>query len=311
MSETKPVSMKMALTVAMTAVVINSFISTFLSMILKTGMDSSVVTCYRLLLVSLVMIPWSLSKKEYRENIKRNPPRIWRLFVIYCLTKFGGFILWAEGIRLGAPAFTMTTLSNMQPIFVVVMSYFILKEKTSLKSIAGIGVCLIGVTIIGIDSVSSLGSPIALIIIVICCICNASNTIFARIVRQTMELIPMMGLSYLAAGLMSGVYALVRGASFAVPKEAIVPLLGVSLVCTLLGHSCNMWSLKYIKPVTMSVLNLFSPFLTAISAFFLLNQVPQPIVFVGALFMVGGLLIYQRSEAHAMALAKQNEEKKN
>lgn len=299
MEETKAVSQKQAYAVALLAVGINSFISTFLSMILKTGMDSSVVTFYRLIIVSTIMLPMAFSKKEYRSNIRLTPTRVWKLFAIYCMTKVGGFVLWAEGLRMGAPAFTMTTLSNMAPVFVVVFAYFLMKEKTSFRSLGGIAVCLVGVTIIGIENVSDLGSPIALIVIIICCCCNALNSVFGRMVRQTMELIPMMGISYLVAGIISGLYAFVRGADFTIPKEALLPLLGVSLVCTLIGHSLNIWSLKYLKSVTVSVINLIGPFFTAISAFFLLNQVPKPIVFVGALFMIAGLLLYQRSEIRA------------
>jgi len=303
--EEKTVSQKQALMVAMLAVVINSFISTFLSMILKTGMDSSVVTFYRFMIVSVIMLPWGFSTKAYRENVRHTSPRVWKLFAIYCFTKAGGFILWAEGLRLGAPAFTMTTLSNMQPIFVVVLLYLIFKEKTSLRSLGGIFVCLIGVTIIGIENVSALGSPLALVIIIIDCCCNALNNIFGRSVRQTMDLIPMMGMSYFGAGIISGIYALAQGANFAIPKAAIPALLGVSLVCTLLGHSLNMWSLKYIKSVTMSVLSLAGPFCTAVSAYFLLDEVPKPIVFVGAIFMIGGLLIYQHAESREAQLKAQ------
>ena len=294
--EENKMAVKKAYAGAILAVVINSFISTFLSMILKTGMDSSVVTFYRLIIVSAIMLPLGFSKKSYRENVKSIPPRIWKLFAVYCVTKVGGFVLWAEGLRLGAPAFTMTTLSNMQPIFVVIFLYLLFKEKTSLRSLGGIGVCLIGVSIIGIDNISSLGSPIALVVIMICCCCNSLNNIFGRVVRQSLELIPMMGMSYFAAGIMSGIYAFSRGASFAIPKEAIVPLLGVSLICTLMGHSLNIWSLKYIKSVTVSVMSLAGPFCTAVSAYFLLDQVPRPIVFVGAVFMIAGLLLYQRAE---------------
>lgn len=298
MDTSQAAATKRAYLMAMTAVVVNSFISTFLSLILKTGMDSSVVTFYRLMLVSCVMLPLTLSKRDYRSNISKTPIRIWKLFACYCITKVGGFVLWAEGLRLGAPAFTMTTLSNMAPIFVVVFAYLLLKEKTSMRSLGGIMVCLVGVTIIGVDNVSSLGSPVALTIIVVCCCCNALNTIFGRMVRQSMELIPMMGLSYLIAGLTCGVYALVQGSDFSVPAQAIPPLLGLSLVCTLIGHSLNIWSLKYLKSVTVSVLSLAGPFCTAVSAYFLLDQVPKPIVFVGALFMITGLLLYQRSETH-------------
>ena len=78
---------KKALIVVVLSVVINSFISTFLSMILKTGMDSAAVTFYRFMLVSLVMIPWTFSKKEYRENLSTISSRTWMVFAFYCFTK--------------------------------------------------------------------------------------------------------------------------------------------------------------------------------------------------------------------------------
>ena len=56
MDTSQAAATKRAYLMAMTAVVVNSFISTFLSLILKTGMDSSVVTFYRLMLVSCVML---------------------------------------------------------------------------------------------------------------------------------------------------------------------------------------------------------------------------------------------------------------
>lgn len=299
--ETKTVTTKQALAVAMLSVVINSFISTFLSLILKTGMDSSVVTFYRFMIVSVVMLPLGFSTKHYRENVKSIPGSMWRLFAVYCVTKALGFILWAEGLKLGAPAFTMTTLSNMQPIFIVILLYIIYKEKTPLRSLAGIAVCLIGVTIIGAENVSALGSPIALMVIIICVCCNALNNIFGRAVRQKMDLIPMMGMSYFGAGIISGLYALSQGADFSIPKAAIPALLGVSLICTMMGHSLNMWSLKYIKSVTMSLLALAGPFCTAVSAYFMLGEKPAPIVFLGAAFMVVGLVIYQKAEARNAA----------
>ena len=64
----------------------------------------------------------------------------------------------------------------------------------------------------------------------------------------------------------------------------------------MLGHSISIWVLRYLKPVNTSVLNLAAPFFTAITAFFLLGEVPKPIMFVGAAIMIIGLYRYQRSE---------------
>lgn len=265
-------------------------------MIIKTGMSSAVVTFYRLFLVSLVMVPMVLSKKSHRDNLMSLSPKGWAQFIAYSLTKAGGFLLWAESLRRGTSSFTMTTLSNMAPIFVVIFAYIFLKEKTSLKSLFGIGICLIGVTVISIENASQLGSLASMWTIFACCICNSLNTVAGRVVRQKLELVPMMGISYFICSILSGSYAFSQGYSFAIPKEAILPLLGLSLGCTMFGHSISIWSLRYIRPVSISVLNLASPFFTAVTAFFLLSEVPKPIMFVGAFIMVTGLFYYQRTE---------------
>ncbi|MBQ6934138.1 MAG: EamA family transporter [Clostridia bacterium] len=294
-------SYKQALFFGVLAVVINSFTSTFLAMIVKAGMDSSVVTFYRMIGVAAVMIPWSLIKKSNRDNMKEAAPKIWKPFVGYTITKLLGFVLWAEGLRMGASAFSMTTLSNMQPIIIVVFLWLLYKEKTSLRSLVGILVCLVGVTVIGIDNVISFGSPFVLIVIIICCCCFALNNIFGRRARQHLDLAPMIGFSYLFAGIMAGVYAAMQGASFAIPAAAIWPLIGVTFGCTLVGQSMSMWVLKYVKNVTMSLIGLLSPFCTAVSAFFMLGEVPEGIVFIGAFIMIAGLVLYQRAESHAKA----------
>lgn len=295
-STKREISLKQVYTIAIMGMIINSFISPTLSLILKTGMHSAVITFYRLFLVSVLMMPMVIFNKDYRENLKGLDKKGVLQLGGYSLTKAGGFLLWAEALRMGTPAFTMTTLSNMAPIFVVIFAYIFLKEKTSLKAISGIAICLIGVTIISLENMNQLGSAISLITIFACCICNSLNTIAGKVVRGKLELIPMMGVSYFICSLICGGYALWLGADFAIPKAAILPLLALSWGCTMLGHSTSIWTLRYLKPVNTSVLNLASPFFTAITAFFLLREVPKPIMFVGALIMICGLYRYQKAE---------------
>lgn len=296
MSEEKYISPERVYLIAIGGIVINSFISPTLSLIIKTGMPSPVVTFYRLFLVSIIMLPMVFSKKLYRDNLKTLGKTGWMQLSAYSLTKAGGFLLWAEALRMGTPAFTMTTLSNMAPIFVVVFAYIFLKEKTSIKSLVGIAICLVGVTVISIENVNQLGSFAAMWVILICCLSNSLNTICGRVTRQRMEIVPMMGVSYFICSMLAGAYAWIQGLSFAIPREAILPLLALSWGCTMFGHSISIWCLKYIKPVSVSVLNLASPFFTAITAFFLLKEIPKPIMLVGAVIMVTGLFYYQRVE---------------
>ena len=53
-----------------------SFISPILRLLVDLGVDSAVITFYRMLFVSLLLVPLLLSRKESRQNLRSISPKV-------------------------------------------------------------------------------------------------------------------------------------------------------------------------------------------------------------------------------------------
>ena len=130
----------------------------------------------------------------------------------------------------------------------------------------------------------------------ICAVTMALTSVCGRGALDSMEFMPLLTVGYIISGAIFFVYALILGDSFALPLKALSLLIFLSLVVTLISLSTPIWALKYVRPASVSVINLVSPFTTAAFAFFLLGQVPTPLTMVGAVIMVLGLWYYVTTE---------------
>lgn len=194
----------------------------------------------------------------------------------------------AEALNQGTSAFICNTLGNCTTIFVVVMAWVFLHEKTSARALVGVAICLAGVFIIGADELGGGvgGSALGIALIMTSAVLNAGNQVFARAVRKELDLLPLLGVDYCLGTIITGVYGLLTGADFRLNLKAVFYMAILSWFCTLFCHTTPIWAMKYINVVTASVINLAGPFITAIVAFFLLGEVPKPMTYVGAAVMI-------------------------
>ena len=301
--------------VCVLGMVVGSFISPLIKLIIQTGVDAAVITFYRLLFVSVLVLPVLFSKWENREKVKAMTKTSWLQVIGYSMCKTFALIAWAEALNQGTSAFICNTLGNCTTIFVVVMAWVFLHEKTSARALVGVAICLAGVFIIGADELGGGdgGSALGIALIMTSAVLNAGNQVFARAVRKELDLLPLLGVDYCLGTIITGVYGLLTGADFRLNLKAVFYMAILSWFCTLFCHTAPIWAMKYINVVTASVINLAGPFITAIVAFFLLGEVPKPMTYVGAAVMIAGLIYYvivdqkeaqKAMEAKAAALAE-------
>lgn len=273
-----------------------SFISPILRLLVDLGVDSAVITFYRMLFVSLLLVPLLLSRKESRQNLRSISPKVFVGVIAYALCRCAGLLFWAEAMVKGASAFVANTLGNSSAVFVVLFSFLFLREKTSLRSLAGIGVCLIGVMVIGSDNLGESSAFLAVLFILLSSLFNAGNTVLGRAVRRTLDLLPLLAMEYSIGALCTGVYAASKGADFHLPPLAILYLILLAWVCTLMALSIPIWALRYARPASVSVINLAGPVFTVFTGFFLLGEVPTLPMYIGAAIMILGLGYYVINE---------------
>lgn len=282
--------------VCIVGMVVGSFISPLIRILINAGVDSAVITFYRMLFVSALVVPVLFSKKENRKKVRSMTKKTVILLVCYSLCKSVGLLGWAAAINAGASAFIVNTLGNLSTVFIVILAWVFLGEKTSKPALVGIAICLVGVGVIGVENINAGVSGIAIIMILISSTFNAGNTVLGRALRGGLDLLPLLGIDYLLGTAITGGYALFSGASFALPGKSILYMMLLSWVCTLFAHSVPIWALRYARPASVSVINLAGPFVTAVTGFILLGEIPSKMMYVGAAVMVAGLWYYVTSE---------------
>lgn len=296
MAEKSEMSLLKVYFVCVVGMVVGSFISPLIRIVINLGVDSSVITFYRMLFVSLIVVPILFSKKENRQKVFAMSKKTLILLVCYSVCKCVGLLGWAAAINAGASAFIVNTLGNISTVFIVILAWFFLGEKTSKRAIIGIAICLVGVGVIGVENLNAGFSGSAIILILISASFNAGNTIFGRAIRGGLDLLPLLGVDYLMGTAITGGYALFSGASFYLSGKAILYMLLLSWFCTLFAHSVPIWALRYARPASVSVINLAGPFVSAATGFFLLGEAPTTMMYVGAAIMIAGLWYYVTTE---------------
>jgi len=275
-----------------------SFTSPLLKTALNLGATSEAVTFYRTLGVFLFLLPVVAFSPEKRAEIK-SYSKI-HFLMILCLgsLKAIGMLTWIEGLKYTS-VFVASTLTRTSPIWVIIGGTIFLKEKTALKAVSGMLLSFVGVALIGISDIADAGNSwLGIILVMLCAFFQAGDMLVNRTVRQKGSLWVTQFLTFSVAFVEVLIYGIITKANFGpFSPQVYLVIAALAFFCTLLGQSVSVWVLKYIKAATVSIVQLISPFIAAITAFFILNEKPGIMTFVGALVMISGLYIYFKEEA--------------
>jgi drug/metabolite transporter (DMT)-like permease len=120
----------------------------------------------------------------------------------------------------------------------------------------------------------------------------AGYLLIGRNLRENMSLIPYIFLVYGVAAVILVFLVLVSGESpLGQPRQAYLWFLLLALVPQLLGHSTFNWVLGYLPAAFVSVTLLGEPVGSAILAYFILGEVPTPLMVFGAILILVGIFI--------------------
>ena len=174
-------------------------------------------------------------------------------------------------------------LGSISPLIIVVLGYFLLKEKLNFTEGIGATITLIGLVIITYTTPEI--SLKNLLILFTMIFIYSFNTILVRKKSKDIPsfLITSLRLYFLFLSYM--VFVLVKG-SFILPsqKELIVLILG-SLAGPVLGMYFLFKGLSYTKAITVSMIKSVQPFLVALETYFFLH-LP-----IGLKQLLGGTII--------------------
>lgn len=252
-----------------------------------------IIAAYRLAFTVLLLLPVVIkSKIPEIKNIDKKSLNICMISGVFLALHFA---TWITSISYTSIA-SAVVLVNTHPIFIVIASYIIFKEKVSKKAFAGIMTAIIGSIIISAGN-STLGTNVLLgdILALLGAVFIAGYLLIGRVARQKLTVTTYTFLVYFSAWITLMVMVLIAEIPlFPYSGKDLLIFLGLAIFCTLLGHSIFNWALVHVTPTFISTAVLGEPVGAIIWAMIFFAEFPTLWQYVGSGIIMSGIYIYSK-----------------
>ncbi|CAM4236157.1 DMT family transporter [Paenibacillus typhae] len=251
---------------------------------------ASVQGMYRLLFTSLLMLPFARPYSAAAFALKKKD---WLLLGFSGFMLALHFLLWMGSLKFTSVA-SSTMIMALEPVFIMIGSYVLYKEKSTKSAILGLGIAIFGTVFIGWGDIGlsadnikgdllSVGGTVAVSVHMM-----VGQRLVSRMPSYLYSLIVFISASFVFA-----VYNLAAGIPFFdyPPKEWGIFVL-LAIVPTVFGHILFNWLLQYVSATTVSMNILGEPVGASILAFLLLGEKLNGLQWAGGILVMGGLAVY-------------------
>lgn len=255
---------------------------------------SMVLVFYRMLFATLLLLPVVLT--GYRGELKEMTGREWALSAL-------------SGVFLGLhfscyfAALSHTTIAaavalvDTEVFFVAIAARFLFKKSVPPLGWAGIGITFLGSLIIAGGDLLRGGGLLGDGLAVLGAACMSVYTLIGTGVRKNRSTTVYTFVVYGMGALTVGLILLLSGTPL-VGYEPVdyLSALGMSLFCTLLGHSVFSWGLKYESPAFISTVKLLEPVFATVLGLCFFREIPGLPAVLGGVLVISGVAFYARHD---------------
>lgn len=281
----------------MVSIVAGSLFSPTFKLLLRMdiGFTGESITFYRMLITIALLWAYCLCVPKMRGEVGRalRDRALCKTLLALGLCRGTELLCWAYSLG-DSTTFILNILSNSSPIFVLVASYLLYREKPPLCALYGILACIAGLVIVGFNGAAEGGTTVGGIALML--VAALMYTIFLLINRRmrtasvqisaTVILTFVFTLSFLCIV----PPCLITQCSLGpFPLRAWALLIIMAVAGTLINQLIPIWALKYLSATNVSMLSLISPMVTAVTCFLLLGEVPGGLVLLGGAVVLIGL----------------------
>ncbi|NHN49559.1 DMT family transporter [Halostella sp. JP-L12] len=282
-----PVSPMAALAVAVLAV------STSAILVRWSEAPSVVKAFYRVVFTAGLVAP--VAAARHGDDFRRLSPRDGGWAVLAGLALAIHFAAWFESLNHTSVAASVT-LVQTQPLFVAAGAFLLLSERVTRRTVAGIGVALVGAAAMSLGDAGGaattgralLGNALALL----GAVTAAGYVLAGRSIRQRVSLFPYVTVVYVACAAALLVVVLARGYPLLdyPPREWLL-FLGMAVGPGVFGHTVINWALEHVESSVVSVSLLGEPVGSTLLAMVLLAEVPSTATVVAGAIVLGGIYV--------------------
>lgn len=279
------------------AVLVGVFAISFSALFVRlSSAPSMMIATYRLLFTFLLLAPFAVVR--HRADLSALPLRERWLAAASGVCLALHFVTWFTSLNYTSVA-SSVVLVTTQPVFVVLGSWLLFREKISRMALFGMILALTGSFIIGasdfqLDMRAFWGDLLALA----AAIMVSGYLLIGRRLRSSVSLPAYTFYTYGSSALLLVVASLIsRTPFYPYPPRDWLLFLGLALVCTILGHTVFNWVLRYVQASVVSVSVLGEPLGAIVWAAVFLHEYPTRRQMMGAAVIFAGLYLFTRASA--------------
>ena len=207
------------------------------------------------------------------------------------------FGFWVSSLDYTSVAASVVLVSNT-PVFVAILAYLLLGEKTSRLSFAGILVALAGTVVIAGDGSVGSAALFGNFLAILGAVTFTAYVLIGRSQRSAADpvgVLPYSIVLYSAAAISLLPVALLAGDQvWGYSAETWFWLGAITLGPQIMGHTVFNWALRYVNASVISGTVLAEPVVAAVLAWFVLAEKPGLATILGGAVVLAGLYLLLR-----------------
>lgn len=265
------------------------------AILVRYSQAPSVITAvYRLGWTVLLLLPMVLLR--FRKELLQARGRDVLMCTLSGICLALHFLTWFESLKWTGVAVS-TVLVSTEVIFTALGFALFLKGKIPPLGVAAILLAFGGSAVLALAGGGKGSVLYGNILALAAAFFVALYTLIGRIQRGYLSTTIYTFLTYLACFLTLLIMALVSGTPLVGygGREWLIGL-GLAVLCTLMGHSLFSWCLKFLSPAYVSAVKLCEPVFSGALAVPLFGEIPTPVQLLGAVIILGAVLLYTWAE---------------
>ena len=208
------------------------------------------------------------------------------------------FVAYFESLRFTSIA-SSVVLVDTEVLFVALGSVLLLRRRLSNRAWLAVLLAFGGSVVVAMaDSTSGPDAVRGDLIALAGAVCMAVYTMIGAVCRRRISTTVYTFLLYLSAALTVLAIALCSGLSLTGWGTLnVLTAFGMTVFCTLLGHSVFSWGLKYLPPAFISTVKLLEPVFASVWGLALFGERPGVLTVLGGVVIIAGVALYSHTAA--------------
>jgi drug/metabolite transporter (DMT)-like permease len=245
------------------------------------------VAMWRMSLAAGLLLPVAAARRSLAIPRKHRPAA---LLAGGCLGLHFG--LWIPSLWLTSVSASVVLVATA-PLFVLALSPHFLGARIDIRNLGSFALALTGVVVIvGGDFHLSPRALAGDLMALAGAACAAGYMVVGKRLRSEVPLVGYLGVVYTGAAVTLIVaVAVLRVEPWPATAVAWLPLLGLALGPTLVGHSLLNWALAHLEAYRVNLAVLMEPVLASLWTWFFVGEIPPLHVVPGAILVLGALAL--------------------